>query len=168
MIDCPREQDLLDALASSRWPARCEPELRAHVESCHVCADTLAVALPLLTEAEIAYASAHVPSSGIVWWRAQLRARQEAERAASRPIAIVQAVACACALALVAAAALWVRPALPNMRDWVHDLGGSVMADATSLTNAVIVSPWGVLPWIALAMFVLLAPVAIYLAVSDE
>ena len=168
MIECPREQELLDALTSSRWPERCEPALRAHVGSCAVCADTLAVALPLLMEGDAAYAEAQVPSSGMVWWRAQLRARREAERAASRPIAIVQAVAFACGAVLVTIAALWARPALPNMREWLINLRGSVVADATSLTSAVAVSPWGLLPWIALAMLVLLAPVAIYLAVSDE
>ena len=168
MIECPREQELLDALASSRWPARCDPELRAHVAACSVCADTLAVALPLLMEGDVAYAEAQVPSSGMVWWRAQMRARREAERAASRPIAIVQAVAFACGAVLVTIAALWARPALPNMREWLIDLRGSIVADATSLTSAVAVSPWGLLPWIALAMLVLLAPVAIYLAVNDD
>ena len=168
MIDCPREQELLDALTSSRWPERCEPELRAHVGSCPVCADTLAVALPLLTEGEIAYASAHVPSSGIVWWRAQMRARHEAARAASRPITVVQAIACACALTLVAAAAFWARPGLSGWEDWFRQLGGWVGSGAAELTHVGSLSPGGLLPWIVLAVWLVLAPVAIYLAVNDD
>lgn len=168
VIDCVREQELLDALASSRWPERCEPGLRAHVGSCPVCRDTLTVALPLLAEGDAAYTAAEVPSSGMVWWRAQMRARQEAERAASRPITIVQAIAFACGAALVAAAAFWARPAFPNLREWLGHLAASVGTGAAGLTSAEASSPWGLLPWVVLGVWLVLAPVAIYLAVTDD
>lgn len=166
-IDCAREQELLDALASTRWPERCDPNLRAHVPDCAVCRDTLAVALPLLLEGEAAFASAgaQVPSSGIVWWRAQLRARREAERAASRPITIVQAIAFCCGAVSMAALAMWVSPALPNWRDWLGGLGRAAATTAMELSHA---ATWGVLPWLILGMWIVLIPVAIYLAVADE
>jgi hypothetical protein len=55
------------------------------------------------------------PSSAIVWWRAQMRARQEAARAAERPLAIVHALSIACVagllLGLFGLAARWARRA---------------------------------------------------------
>lgn len=167
-IDCGREQELLDALSSSRWPTRCDPELRAHVEACAVCADTLAVALLLLTEGHVAYASARVPSSGTVWWRAQMRARQEAARAASRPITIVQTIAFTCGAALITVAAFWARPSLPSSWEWLQHLAGSVRSGAAWLASVESLSPPSLLPWIVLAMWLVLAPVAIYLAVDDD
>src|SRR3954462_8386497 len=47
-------------------------------------------------EAALARREAAPPSSAIVWWRAQMRARQEAARAADRPIPIVHGLAIAC------------------------------------------------------------------------
>ena len=57
-----------------------------------------------------AVAESNVPSSGQVWWRAQVRARAEAERAAARPIFIAQAVAAAALVGLIAAVVSWVWP----------------------------------------------------------
>ncbi len=167
-LECTREQDLLDALASGRWPARCEPELRAHVDGCALCRDTLAVALPLLIDGEAAYAAAQVPSSGVVWWRAQMRARREAERVASRPITIVQAIAFACGTALVVALLWLTSPALPNWLDWLRRFGDSVTSAATSLTEATAISPWRFLPWVILGVWLVLLPLVIYLAVADD
>lgn len=167
-LDCTREQELLDALASSRWPGRCDAEMRAHVESCVVCRDTLTVALPLLMEGEAAYTAAQVPSSAIVWWRAQMRARREAERVASRPITIVQGIAFACGVLLVAAGAVWASPSLSPWGGWFRRLTGSVEMGTAAVTSAATLSPWGLLPWIALAVLVLVAPLAVYFAVTDD
>ena len=167
-LECAREQELLDALASSRWPDKCDTEMRAHVESCGVCRDTLTVALPLLMEGEAAYAAAQVPSSGVVWWRAQMRARREAERAATRPITIVQGIAVACAVLLLAAGTVWENPLLPSWRALLQRLTGSVESSAISLVNISAWSPWGLIPWVALALLVLVAPLAVYFAVTDE
>lgn len=166
--DCSREQDLLDALASSRWPDKCDPDMRAHVEACAVCRDTLAVALPLLMEGEAAFAEAQVPSSGIVWWRAQMCARREAERVASRPITIVQAIAFACGALLVGTGVMWAAPSLPPWRGLLQRLTGSVETGALSLASVSTWSPWGLLPWIALAVLLVIAPLAVYFAVTDE
>ena len=85
--ECPRESDVLDAVASARWPDRVSPALVAHVASCDVCADVAVVAQALRDDQDRAWQEASVPSSGQVWWRAEMRAKQEAIRAASRPIA---------------------------------------------------------------------------------
>ena len=71
------------------------------------------VAEAIATEAAFARTEAAPPSSAIVWWRAQMRARQEAARAVERPITIVHGLAIACgvgvALSLITTAVAGVR-----------------------------------------------------------
>ncbi len=101
--ECDREDDVLDALAAERWPERCDEDLRTHVNACAVCADLAEVAAALLDDREAAWREARVPPAGVVWWRAQLRAREEAARAAGRPLAFIQGVAASVAVWLIVA-----------------------------------------------------------------
>lgn len=101
--ECPRELDVLDAVESRRWPDRA-PDAQAHAAVCRDCAELAAVAAALLTDRQVAWDESRVvPSSDVVWWRAQLRARAEAQRLASRPLTVVQAVAGVCSVAVLAA-----------------------------------------------------------------
>src|SRR5688572_12188585 len=93
MTECVREQDVLDAVAAGRWPDRCDDELRQHIAGCPPCHDAATVAAALSEERDVAWRENAVPPSSVVWWRAQIRAREEAAAAAARPIAIAQAVA---------------------------------------------------------------------------
>ena len=158
---------MLDALSARRWPERCDADLRAHVASCAICADLVDVATALLDDHEVAWGDAHVPPSGVVWWRAQLRARDEAARAAARPLAFIQGVAASVAVWLVVALVRAVPPAyLSTWRAWVAGLVPDItvrMPDMASVTGAV---PLSIL--VLLAAWLLLAPVAIYFAVVDE
>ncbi len=99
--DCGREEDILDVVATGRWPARCDPDLAAHVKGCAPCRDLVAVVTALSGGQEAAWTEARVPSSTMVWWRAQVKAREEAARSAVRPIAFAQGVAAACAVWIV-------------------------------------------------------------------
>ena len=80
-IECPRESDVLMMVVTGRWPDRVPNELRVHVESCGTCAELAVAARAIDEEAEATRPlSRDLPSAGTVWWRAQLRARQEAVR----------------------------------------------------------------------------------------
>jgi hypothetical protein len=93
IIECPRESDVLDAIDSKRWPHRVDRELVDHVASCDICSDVLAVAAAMREDHDATWQEASLPSSGQVWWRAEMRVRQEAIRAASRPITFAYGVA---------------------------------------------------------------------------
>lgn len=95
-VDCGREEEILDVVATGRWPAGCDADLAAHLEHCRPCQDLVAVVTALAGEHESAWAEARVPSSTMVWWRAQVKAREEAARSAACPIAFAQGVAAAC------------------------------------------------------------------------
>src|SRR3954453_5394093 len=103
--ECLHEADVLTAVKKRRWPDRVEPELRVHVMTCDVCADLVAVLAAFQGEDdhEAGLARTRVPDSAIVWWKSQLRARQDAERLAVRPITVAQAVAFATAIGVMGA-----------------------------------------------------------------
>lgn len=168
MTECPFETDVLDALASRRWPARADASLRAHVAQCAGCADLAEVAGALLNDEDAALAAARVPAAASVWHRAQLRAREEAVRAATRPIGFVQGLAFACAIAALMAAGAW---GLPILWSALPELAGvravfrlpampSFDLDATALwSNTTLV--------IGVGVWIVLAPVALYFTLRD-
>lgn len=173
-VECPREPDVLDALAADRWPERCDEDLRRHVSSCNLCADLVEVVAPLKDDGDRQWAAVRVPSSGTVWWRAQTRARREAAREAARPVTVAQALGSTLAvLALVGL--VWVAaPWLAGLRQWLPalpsvDLGGidfgairpSELAASIDLTRW-----WWVIA--AVAGWLVLAPLAIYFALVED
>lgn len=169
MTECPFESDVLDAIASRRWPARADEELRAHVASCERCASLAEVAGALLHEEEAAFGEAHVPAAASVWHRAQIRAREDAVRAAARPLGFVQGLAFACAIAALLAAGVWGLPILAAAMPDLTALRGAVRLpsmpafdpDATTLLSSTTLQ-------IALAIWVVVAPVALYFTLRES
>jgi hypothetical protein len=152
--ECRRECEVVEAVGCGRWPERCPVELRDHVGSCAVCSQVLEVALALHDDREAACSQAEIPSAGLVWWRAELRARQEAMRAASRPITFAQAFG--------GAAAIGVALALLNrVWPWLKQL--FALTDFSTFS----VVQWGVVIGFALAVLVI-GPLAMYLVLSDD
>lgn len=93
---CTREDELLDALGRGYVGA----ELESHVRGCESCSELRNVAGALLDEQTIAMTEAPVPSAGTMWFRLQLRHRQEAQTAARRSLYAGQAITIAIALIL--------------------------------------------------------------------
>lgn len=168
-VECVREHDVLEALACDSETANWTDELRAHVAHCAICRDIVTVALPLLQEQRAVVENVQPPSSGVVWWRAQMRARQEAARAATRPITVVQA------LALASGAAVFVMLmvfAAPTFAAWFGQL--TMFKEAltfnlpqVSLPAIVTSTSFGLIVGGALAVL-LLGPLAVYFALGDE
>lgn len=91
MTMCDREKELLTALRTGE----CAPDLRAHFAACESCADA-ALAVEFMQQA--ATVDPQVPPAGLVWWKAQLRARRDAAHAAARPVVIAERAAAVVAL----------------------------------------------------------------------
>ena len=165
-VGCPREEELLDALQASRWPAGCDVALRDHTASCASCADLLAVVAPLLGEHRALVQDASVPSSAIVWWRAQMRSRREAAARAAQPISFVFGIAVACAAGLLATALGVFVPTFRKAFVWVTETtvpwpGLPIPADP--LTNPLVLAFLG-----ALVLGLLVAPVALYFTFRED
>lgn len=161
MIDCPRESEVLEAVAA----VRLDGELHAHIAECASCADAAEVAAALRDEQDVAWHDADLPTADIVWLRAQLNARAEAARVASRPITIVQALGIACAIGalagLIGTTAWWLR----SWAAWLSS-AAAVIASAPSTFDMAGLAARGIL--LALGVWLVLAPVAIYLAATED
>ena len=101
---CGREREVREMLHRGSWPEGCEAELRGHVDSCSFCSDLVGVTQALRVDRDAAMDQARLGPPGALWWRAQLRRRNEAIEKVARPI--VGAHVFALAIALVAAAVL--------------------------------------------------------------
>ena len=170
-IECCREEDVLDALSSGRWPERADGELRAHVAGCAVCGDVVDVASAVLAldgSSQADRGEMHIPSSAVMWWRAQMRARQEAARTAAKPVAVAHVVAFVSAVVLVAGTTVALLPWLGSvLGEWVNG-ARTVAADvAASGAPAFLAGGWTV-PALMIGVWMLLAPVAIYLVVAKD
>jgi hypothetical protein len=164
-VDCCREQDILDALASGRWPDRVADDLRTHAADCQFCGDLIASVGPLLSDRVDLSSAGHLPSSGVMWWRAQMRARQEATREAARPITIAQIVGFACVAVLAAVAIAWVSPVMRTWAvEWTLNLVAAV--GAIEMRGPFVSQGWVVL--LMAAVWLVLAPLAIYFAVAED
>jgi hypothetical protein len=171
--ECVREQDVLDAVSAGRWPVRrsdrIDAELRDHIEGCPVCQDVASVFAAISDDRELAWKEAVVPPASVVWWRAQIRAREEAARAAGRPIAIAQGVAVgglvAAALALVPFAFPWVIRASAA----ISDLAAWLTPRAEAVSNAFALVTGIALPLLPFAVAsIVLAPILLYYALTEE
>lgn len=162
---CAREEAVL-AAALDHPPQDVPAELAAHLETCGSCRELHMLVSVLQDDRAVALAEARVPSAGQAWWRAELRARQEAAVIAARPITIATGLAAASLIGLLAsltgALAWW-------LQDWAS-MAGVVRA----VTDAVPAGPWGaptflsVVLWLCGGALVLATPVLVYVALTEE
>ena len=152
-IQCARENEVLEIVSCGRWPEHCPVELQTHIGECSMCRDVLDVALALHEDRNAVHSNANIPSADLVWWRAELRARQEALRTVSRPITLAETFGAAAgigvALALAKSAWPWLKTsfALPDLSVFSFSQAGLVIVFAVAV--------------------LVIAPLA-YLALSDE
>ncbi|MEW5982019.1 MAG: hypothetical protein AB1806_06575 [Acidobacteriota bacterium] len=168
--ECDREAEVLEALQISAWPDCCADHLRLHVASCRSCTELADIVVRLFDDYRAALRDARVPSSAAVWWRLQMRARQEAARRATRPIAVLQGVALACAAGLLAAAIGLSAPAWRRFAGSLAGWGAGVAATIPSMAwgDVQMFSPLGLsVALTAMLLFVAMS-VAVYFAVSEK
>jgi len=172
-IDCAFESDVVLAVQTGRWPDRVDEDLRRHAGDCLVCGDaiivTRAMAEAEMMDDEVLATGPQLPSAGAVWLRAEVRARAEAARAATRPITVVQVAACVCFAAvggaLFGATSSWFQSWISRM--WSAVTGIDFSTAPMPMPLAASAGEHIVLIGI-LAPFLLLTPVAIHLAARDE
>jgi hypothetical protein len=139
------------------------------VAACEVCADVAAVASAIGTEHDAAWSEAvPLPRADVVWFRAQARARAEASRVAARPIAIMQGLGFACAAAMISLLIGMVASWVWRRADWLQSVASLPSMPAFDLVafDAMNLAIRGTL--IAIGLWLVLAPVAVYLVASDD
>lgn len=141
------------------------------VDGCPSCAQIAAIAQAFTDDRNALMRDAPVPSSAIVWWRAQRRSRREAAETATQPITWVQGLIFACAAGLLVAAAGFVSPTFMKALEWA--MGTSLPSASLSLpaipvpeqpmTNPIIVAMVAMLGLSAVVL-----PVVLYFAFREE
>ncbi|HVH72409.1 MAG TPA: hypothetical protein VNB49_15050 [Candidatus Dormibacteraeota bacterium] len=85
---CSSEKELEATLRQGRWPQACDPDLHAHVDGCRDCQGLVLVVQTLQKAKSNGEQSARLHSPGLLWWRAQLRRRNEAIQSVTEPLAL--------------------------------------------------------------------------------
>jgi len=159
---CSNEQAVTELVQSGRWPEACDAALRGHVENCETCSEVLLVA-GLLQEANSSLlAGVKLPDAGLVWWKAQLRARREAAELATRPIALAEKFALACGVGVLLAFTFWKRA---DLHAWLERLANFGHSDAEWLQSTLLSSlnqPFSVFFVASASLFVLFMACLIY------
>ena len=166
--ECPRSEAVAAAVAGGGRFDDGSGDLHVHVAGCQSCSDLVLVMSSLRSEWDMSRRAATVPSAGLVWWRAQLRQRQAAQRKATAPVAVAHAIALTLVLALagflawsfggamVVSAFAVTLPALPS---W-FDAPAAVAAGASPFVRYTLL-------FVATASLVL-GPTALYLALRRD
>ena len=141
---CSCEDELLDAMARGYIPS----ELQMHVDGCASCSELHLVAGALLDDRREAVAEAPVPSAGAMWCRMQVRLRHEAQTASRRSLMVGQAMTLAVAIFFTATL-----------------FGADFMVEVRQVASII---SWSSPVFIAIASWLLLAPIAGYVAVRQK
>ena len=141
------------------------------VDDCPSCAEIAAIARAFADDRNTLVREAHVPSSAIVWWRAQMRSRREAAEVAAQPITWAQGLALACAVGILVAAVGFFSPTFMKALEWA--MGTSLPAPSFSLPlmdvpddplgNPIIVAMVA-----ALGLSAIVLPVVLYFTFREE
>ena len=96
---CQQERQVTEAIYASNY----DPEILDHACACPVCSEVLVTKF-LGAEMQLAqHESASLPDAGLVWRKAQTKAREEATVKAMRPIQLARI----CAFVVAVFAVLW-------------------------------------------------------------
>ena len=167
MKPCPHEAEVQAILRQGHWPEACDPELRKRVQACRTCSEQLLVLHAFHSARAQAMQVARVDHPNLLWWRAQLRRRNEALQRVSRPITTAQIFALC--ISILAAAAL-LRSQLGkgfNWSSWLPQTSSASHFDAISFFTSVS-ADWGLLLLLTgIGTVLLLSAVVVYLA-SDR
>ena len=167
ITECAREAEVVTAVLSGTWPDRCDEALTAHALHCEACGEVAAVAGVIREANESERRDVQVPVAGQVWWRAAVRARLEASHAATQPMTWLHGITAALVLGVVLAVAGMAWPSIATGFDAAKTVGAALL---TSEAAAAIAGPLRMTCLIALGAgaVLVIAPIAIYLALSDE
>jgi len=149
----------------------------AHLEACEGCRDLHAIASALHDDHAVALAEAHVPSAGQAWWRAELRARQEATALAARPITVATGIAAAAVIGVLASLtgvlAWWLQdsPVFALRATADKPITGAAFE---AVANLLVGAAWGEFTglrlaiWLCAGAMLVATPLLLYMAIRDE
>ena len=165
--ECVRSADVLAAMTAAPVPVLSNEELRQHADACESCREMVTVVGALRAERDRLRRSTTVPSAGLVWWRAQLRQRQQAALRATAPVTAVHAAAIVAAVVLAVVRATSVAPfvGMPSLSGWIPQVPSWVEAPPTLTTDFPMLR-YGLM--LGATAWLILGPVALYFALRRD
>jgi hypothetical protein len=161
---CTNEREVSDLLKRGCWPHAFPAELRAHVTVCRACGERVLVSDVFRRAKAEAVGTAPLQSSGLLWWRAQLRRRNTAMERVARPVLGAQIFALA--VTLLAGSAFFASQARSSFFwiSWLRELPRALHFEALlpATLPGLDGSLWLLIP--ALATLALICGVAVLLA----
>jgi hypothetical protein len=161
--ECVRAAEVLAAMTAGPEPGLANEELRQHADACELCRDMVTVVSALRGERDRVRRTTSVPSAGLIWWRAQLRQRQQAALKATAPVTAVHAAAIIAAAVLAVVLATSVAPfvGMPSLSGFMPS--ATSWAEASqSLSAQFPLLPYGLA--LGATAWLILGPVALYFA----
>src|SRR5436190_16195151 len=125
------------------------------------------VADAMAAESRAAATEAQPPSSAIVWWRAQMRARREAAELAEKPITIVHALSIAAGLGLMLSVVGYAVAGVKGSLSWLAGVWQSLGAVAAALPLD-LTGRWQSLTLTAALVSLVIASIAAYVIYTDD
>jgi len=134
---CAQLPDILSAVAAGREG---ETLVAAHLAACPSCREQ-ADAISWMRRLAAAPEPSHpLPDPGVIWWKAQLLRRWQAERAASAPIERMHWVELAAGFASLAVFLVWQWKGLSTLVARAIPAGVTAMSTATPPSNPVVLA----------------------------
>jgi hypothetical protein len=167
---CEHEAAVTQAVLSRQWPHACDQALQTHARTCEVCGEVVSIAALLREDYDearkaISRRDVPLPSAGQIWWRAAVRARADAARAAARPLVWGYGAAAASAIGLLAAGGTMLWPSVTPAFERVGALTAR-LAPAADLVVATLGARMPIV--IGVAACLVAAPIALYFAFREE
>jgi predicted anti-sigma-YlaC factor YlaD len=132
---CAQQPDILSALAAGRER---EALVAAHLAACPSCRDQAEAISWMRRLADSPELSHPVPDPGVIWWKAQLLRRWQAERAASAPIERMRWVELVAGLASLAVFLVWQWRGLASLAQRAIPAGIAAVSTATQPSNPLV------------------------------
>jgi hypothetical protein len=126
------------------------------------------IAGAIAAEASAARREAQPPSSAIVWWRAQMRARQEAARAVERPLTIVHALAIACCAGLLVSVVGTAIAGAKGTLGFIASVYTALTTSGVALSSIDFTGRWIMVPMTAMLISLVVASIAALVIFTDE
>ncbi len=140
----------------------------AFVEGCASCMELAAIERAFAEDRDALIQQAQVPSSAIVWWRAQMQSRRDAARTATEPITFVQGLTIACFLGVLVAAIGFFSPVFSRAAAWLR---GASLPDASlptlALPTELLASPIVIAAVAAIGLSLIILPLALYFTFNE-
>lgn len=166
-MECIHEHRIVSAVLSGAWPA-VDDELAAHAAQCGICREVTEVAVLLRADHDQSRGDVQVPVAGQVWWRSAVRARLESAQAATRPMTWLHGVTAAITIGIMLAVIGVAWPSVIAGAEWVRETAVPLVANAEVSGVVGSVLRQSIFVAVGAAACLLLAPVLLYLVLSND